>query len=223
MNIKGIYFVIATLALGEFIKIVFGMWKHPFGGLAGLINLPPPDPIVIPGLLTIPFTSNTGIYYLTLFFVAAGIFSIYRLYRGPIGHIFQSIRQADELAESIGINIMGYKVLAFVVGCMLAGLSGVLITYSTKFISPDMLGLPQSVYYLICVAVGGDVSVVGPILGAIGLGLFAEVIRPVNEFEPIVFGLLLILARLFFKSGLLGIVKGVWQLTARIVTRGGHL
>jgi len=219
LRIKGIYFVIATLALGEFIKIVFGMWEHPFGGLAGLIDLPPPTPIAIPGFPVIQFTTNTDLYYLTLVFVVIGIIILYRLYAGPIGRVFRSIRQADELAESVGINIMRYKILAFVVACMLAGLAGVLYTYSTKYISPRVLGLPQSVYYLICVAVGGEASVVGPILGAIGLGVFAEVIRPVKEFEPIIFGFLLIAARLFFKSGLLGILQKIWQLCVQLKNR----
>jgi branched-chain amino acid transport system permease protein len=212
LRIKGVYFVLATLALGEFIKIVFGMWEHPFGGLGGLLNLPPPDPIVIPGLIKIQFITNVELYYLILVLVLIGILILYRLYTGPIGRVFRSIKQADELAESVGINIMRYKVLAFVVACMLAGLAGVLFTYSVRYISPRVLSLPQSIYYLLCVAVGGEASVVGPVLGAIALGVFAEVTRPVKEFVPIIFGLLLIASRLFFKSGLWGIIQKIWRL-----------
>lgn len=219
LRIKGVYFIIATLALSEFIKIVFGMWEHPFGGLHGIMNIPPPDPIGIPGLPAIQFTSNISIYYLTLLFALIGITIIHRVYAGPIGRVFRSISQADELAENVGINIMAYKVMAFVIACMVSGLAGVLYTYSTKYISPTSFGIHQSAYYLLCVAVGGGDSVVGPILGAIFLGVFTEIIKPVIEFEPIVFGLLLIVAVLYFKYGIFGVLQKAWQLFTRLINR----
>jgi len=218
LRIKGVYFIIATLALGEFIKIVFGMWEHPFGGLHGIMNIPYPDPIIIPGLLTIEFTSNRGIYYITLFSTVIGIIIMHKVYAGPIGRVFRSIRQADELAENVGINIMNYKVLAFVIACVFSGLAGVLYVYSTKCISPTSFSINQAAYYLLCVVIGGGTSVAGPILGAIFLGLFSEIVRPVIEWRPIIFGLLLILAILYFRSGLLGIIQKIWKPLSRLST-----
>jgi len=215
LRIKGVYFIIATLAFGEFIRIVFGMWEHPFGGLHGIMGIPPPDPIGIPGLFTIQFGSNVEIYYLTLVLTLVGIIVIHRVYSGPIGRVFRSISQADELAENVGINIMRYKVLAFVIACMFAGLAGVLYTYSTQYISPISFTIPQSAYYLLCIAVGGGASVAGPILGATFLGIFGEFVRPVQQFQPIVFGILLIICVLYFKSGILG----VWQKIKRSLLR----
>ena len=188
------------------------------------MNIPPPDPIVIPGIVEIQFSSNIEIYYLTLLFVVIGLIIIYRVYSGPIGRVFRSISQADELAESLGINIMRYKVLAFVIACLFAGLAGVLFIYSTRYISPTTFGINQSAYYLLCCAVGGGANIFGPILGAIFLGIFAEIVRPAKEFEPIVFGFLLAICVLFFKSGLLGVFQKVWQLFMRSKNRmlSGH-
>ena len=207
LRIKGIYFMITTLALGEIIRIVFGMFKHPFGGLVGIMNLPPPDPIAIPGLPAIEFVSKPALYYLTLVFVLLGVAIMYRLSRSRIGLTFYGISQADNLAEHVGINIMGYKVLAFVIGSMCASLAGVLYTYYTRAMLPSSFTLTHSIYYLVYVAVGGGANIAGPILGVSVLSVVSELLRPVREFEPIIYALLLIGAVLLFKGGLLGLVQ----------------
>jgi branched-chain amino acid transport system permease protein len=219
LRIKGIYFIVATLALGEVIRVVFGAWDNPFGGLVGIMNLPPPDPIPLPGLGPIEFVSKVSLYYLTLVFTVAGASIMHRLNSSPIGLVFQGIRQQDELAENVGVNIMGFKVLSFVIGCMFAGLGGVLYTYSVGSIQPSSFTLIQSAYYLVYVAVGGGANVFGPILGALVLNILSEFLRPVKEFEPIVFALILIGAVLLLRGGLIGLVSTVWQLKNDITAR----
>jgi branched-chain amino acid transport system permease protein len=211
LRIKGIYFIVATLALGEVIRVIFGAWDDPFGGLIGIMNLPPPDTIIIPGLFSIKFVSKVSLYYLTLLFTMIGIIVMHRLNRSPIGLVFQGIRQADDLAENVGINIMGYKVLSFVIGCMFAGMAGVLYTYNVGSIQPSSFTLVQSAYYLVYVAVGGGANVFGPILGALVLNILSEFLRPVKEFEPIVFALILIGAVLLLQGGLVGLVQALWR------------
>jgi branched-chain amino acid transport system permease protein len=215
LRIKGVYFMIVTLALCEVIRIVFGMWDHPFGGLNGILDLPAPDPIAIPGLPVIKFISKPPLYYLTLVFVLLGIVIMQRLHRSHIGRVFHGIRQADSLAEHLGINIMGYKVLAFVIGSCFAGLAGILYTYSTNSIMPTSFTVIQSTYYLVYVAVGGEANIIGPILGVTFLNILSEILRPIKEFEPIVYGLLLIGAILLFRGGLLGIVNTLWRTFSR--------
>lgn len=220
LRIKGIYFIVATLALGEVIRVVFGAWDDPFGGLVGIMNLPPPNAITITGLPAIQFVSKVSFYYLTLVLVLIGIVIMHRLNRSPIGLVFQGIRQADDLAENVGINIMRYKVLAFVIGCMFAGMAGVLYTYNVGSIQPSSFTLIQSAYYLVYVAVGGSMNVFGPILGALVLNILSEFLRPVREFEPIAFALILIGAVLLLQNGLIGLVQTLWrwinEITARV-------
>ena len=205
LRIKGIYFIVATLALGEVIRVIFGAWDDPFGGLVGIMNLPPPDAISIPGLPPIQFVSRVSLYYLTLLLALTGIVVMHRLNKSPIGFVFQGIRQADDLAENVGIHVMGYKLLGFVIGCVFAGMAGVLYTYNVGSIQPSSFTLVQSAYYLVYVAVGGSASVFGPILGAFVLNVLSEFLRPIKEFEPIVFALILIGAVLLLKGGLIGL------------------
>jgi branched-chain amino acid transport system permease protein len=219
LRIKGIYFIVATLALGEVIRVVFGAWDDPFGGLVGIMNLLPPNAITIPGFLKIEFASKVSLYYLTLLFVLIGIVVMHQLNRSPIGLVFSGIRQADDLAENVGINIMGYKVLAFVTGCMFAGMAGVLYTYNVGSIQPSSFTVIQSTYYLVYVAVGGSLNVFGPILGALVLNILSEFLRPIKEFEPIVFALILIGAVLLLKGGLIGLVETLWHWTNEIIAR----
>lgn len=211
LRIKGIYFIVATLAMGEVIRVIFGAWDDPFGGLIGIMNLPPPDAITIPGLPPIKFVSKVSLYYLTLLFTLIGIIVMHRLNRSPIGLVFQGIRQADDLAENVGINIMGYKVLAFAIGCIFAGMAGVLYTYNVGSIQPSSFTLVQSAYYLVYVAVGGGANVFGPILGALVLNILSEFLRSIKEFEPIVFALILIGAVLLLQGGLVGLVQALWR------------
>ena len=223
LRIKGIYFIVATLALGEVIRVVFGAWNDPFGGLVGIMNLPSPNTINVTGLPTIDFASKVPLYYLTLVFALIGIAVMHRLNRSPIGLVFQGIRQADDLAENVGINIMRYKVLAFVIGCIFAGMAGILYTYNVGSIQPSSFTLVQSAYYLVYVAVGGSSNVFGPILGVFVLNILSEFLRSVKEFEPIVFALILIGAVLLLKGGLIGLVETLWRqihdLTARASTK----
>jgi branched-chain amino acid transport system permease protein len=218
LRITGVYFIITTLALGEVIRIVFGMWKHPFGGLSGLMNLPPPDPLAIPGLLVVEFSSMPALYYLVLVFVLVAIAIMYRLDSSPIGRIFRGISQADNLAEHIGINIMKYKVLAFVIGSTCAGLAGVLYSYNTKVMLPNAFTMVQSAYYIVFVSVGGETNIVGPILGTVVLGIFSEFLRPIKDFEIIIYALLLIGIMLFFRAGLLGLAQTIGHHGATLFT-----
>ena len=219
LRIKGIYFIVATLALGEVIRVVFGAWNDPFGGLVGIMNLLPPNAIAIPGFFKIEFASKASLYYLTLFFVLIGIVVMHKLDRSPIGLIFSGIRQADDLAENVGINIMGYKVLAFVIGSVFAAMAGILYTYHIGSIQPSSFTLIQSAYYLVYVAVGGSINVLGPILGVLVLNVLSEFLRPIKEFEPIVFALILIAAVLLLKGGLIGLVEKSWHRIGELKAR----
>ena len=211
LRITGVYFVITTLALGEVTRIVFGMWNHPFGGLIGLMNLPYPDPVSLFGLHTLKFNTPGGLYYLTFVFLIICIVILHRLDKSPFGLVSRGISQADTLAENLGINIMNYKVLSFVLGSMVAGLAGVLYSYNTKCMQPTAFTMAQSSYCIVWVAVGGSLNIAGPIMGALVLGVLSEFLRPIKDYELIIYASLLIVIMLFAKDGLLGIAQTLKQ------------
>lgn len=215
LRITGIYFIITSIALGSVVQIVFGMWQHPFGGLVGLLNLTPPDPISVFGRTLVEFDSRPALFYLTLIFVLLCVMLIYRIYNSSIGRVFRGIESSDSLAEHVGINIMGYKVLAFVIGCMCAGLAGVLYTYVTLSIQPTSFTLTQSTYYIVYAAVGGLSYFAGPIIGAVALTVLSEFLRPIKDYETIIYALLLIGAILVFRGGLYGFLRRLGALIMR--------
>ena len=211
LRITGIYFIITTVALAEVTRIVFGMWEHPFGGLVGILNLRPPTPLTIPGLPKIEFVSKPALYYLVLVLVLLGVGVVRRLDRSSVGLLFRGISLSDNLAEHVGIHAMKYKVIAFVVGSMCAALGGVLSTYITGNIQPTTFTLVQANYYIVWAAVGGLWTFGGPILGVVALNVLSEFLRPVREFEPIIYAGLLIIAILVFKGGLIGALRRLWD------------
>ena len=209
LRITGVYFLITTIALASVIQIIFGIWDNPFGGLIGLLHLPPPSQISIAGLFTIELDSKLAIYYLTLIFSLLGVLLIYRLYNSSMGLIFRGINNSDILARHVGINIMGYKILVFVIASMCAALAGVLYTYSSSAIQPTSFTMTQSIFYLVCTSVGGLSYFPGPIIGTVALSIISEFLRPIQNYENIIYSLLLIGAIMVFKGGLYGIIQKI--------------
>jgi ABC-type branched-subunit amino acid transport system permease subunit len=197
------------------------MIDHPFGGLVGILNLPPPSPIVFPGLVAVDFTTNTSYYYLTVILSLLCIVFLHRIHKSRVGLILRSIDQSDILSVSVGVNIMNYKVLAFVIGSTIAGLAGVLYAFNARSMLPGTFTFWNSIYSLIYVTVGGSGNIVGPMLGATVFTILSEVLRPAQMFEPLIFGLVLILFVVFFKNGLLGAVTIVFQSMTQCIDKFG--
>jgi len=202
LRITGIYFIIMSVALAGFIQTIFGIWDHPFGGLVGLQSLPHPD-----AFLGINLSSRPALYYLILICMLLVVILVYRIYYSSMGRIFRGINSSDRLAEHVGIDIMKYKVMVFVIGCLCAGLGGVLFTYYTSTIVPTSFTLTQSTYYIVYCAVGGLLVFPGPIIGTLVLCYISELIKAYAEYQNIIFSVLLIAAMLLFKGGLYGLYQ----------------
>jgi branched-chain amino acid transport system permease protein len=125
-----------------------------------------------------------------------------RIEKSRLGRIFSSIHESDTLAESIGINVMKYKMIAFGLGCFFAGLSGSFYAHYFNFTSPEFFTIWQSIYCLIFVIVGGVGSVLGPFLGSLFMTLVPEFLRVAKEYEPVVYAIILILIMFLLPGGL---------------------
>ena len=180
------------------------MINKPFGGLIGILRLPPPDPIAIPGLPAIDFSSKASFYFLVLILMIAVVVFINRLATSRTGQCFHAIAQHELRAEHAGINTMGYKMLAFTVGSTIAGLAGVLVAFHSRCMLPTTFTFWHGIYCLIYVAVGGGMTIAGPIAGATVFNLLSQVLRPIQTLEPIVYGFALMLVMIFFRGGLIG-------------------
>ncbi len=126
------------------------------------------------------------------------------LSRSWIGLAWASIREDEEAARAMGVDIVRFKVIAFVLGSGMAGLAGGFYAHFLTFIMPQNFGFGQSIVILSMVVFGGIGTRWGPLLGALVLGVLPEVSRPVMEYRTLIYGVLLMAMMRFQPGGLLG-------------------
>lgn len=214
LRIKGVYFFLVSFAFGMVVYTFFSNYLvNLFGGPNGINGVPHPDSISIPGLPTLDFVGKVPYYYLALVILAVTLLVMYRLDRSRFGLVCKSVREADNLAESAGVNIMQYKVSAFVIACFFAGVAGAFIAHYYSSATPDTFGFHLSVSLLVFVLVGGPGSVAGPIIGAAVLEFLAVMFVnldkalgiPPGPPEVLLYGVILIIFIMFFPGGLISL------------------
>jgi branched-chain amino acid transport system permease protein len=212
LRLRGTYFFMATTAFGEIVLLIFTRFTNPFGGAAGLVNIPVPNPIIIPGLFSVVFGSKISFYYLALMITLVLILIAYRLDRGRLGSIWTGLQQAEQLAQSVGINVMLYKIIAFSVGSSIGAAAGAFQAHYFSHINPSGFGFFQLCNYLIFVMIGGRKKFAGPVIGAFLLTMLAEFLSLYESlalYQTIVFGLVLILVVIFLPDGLISLPEKV--------------
>ena len=205
VKLKGIYFAMITVFLAEMIILTAEQWRSLTGGSSGIVNIPRPDPIVIPGLLNMDFASKVDFYYFILVLMLVTLLILYAIERSRIGLTWLSIQQADFLAESIGVNTARFKVLAFCIGCFFAGIAGSFYSQYISVINPRTFGFFFAIYVVVYMIVGGMRRFSGPILGALILTILPELARALKEFQPFVFAGALMLVIFFLPEGLVSL------------------
>ena len=223
LRIKGFYFVMMSTALVESLRLVV-MNSPPAwaGGSTGLTKIPPPDPIAIPGLIKIAFDSRVNYYYLMLVAMLIFLVALYSIEKSRFGLTFQAIKQADLLAEHVGINIMRYKVVSFVFALIIVGLTGSLYVHYYSVISPTELGFMGTGWSIIHCVIGGWGSIAGPIIGASLITALSEFLRPFKQYMPIPLGIGLILMLLFMPEGIVGLGHRISRLAKFTKTYAQH-
>lgn len=209
-RIKGIYFAISTLLLGFVFLYLTGYMKDLTGGWGGLMFDFSPNPITIPGITTLRFDTDVRYYYLALIIVGFCLYVLYRMERSRIGLTWTAIKEADSLAQSLGINIMAQKILVFVLACFFCGISGALYAFYVQALSPattpaNIFSFSSSVYVLLYMVVGGESSFFGPIIGTALFMLIPELSRGLQMYRPLLYGVLLILVVFLMPEGILGL------------------
>jgi branched-chain amino acid transport system permease protein len=210
LKAKGIYFAILTLLLAEVLRLIAYYWPSLTGGSAGFKNIPPPNPINILGLTTLTFDTRISYYYLMLVMVIISIIILYRMERSWFGLTWSAINEADNLANAVGINIMGHKILGFSITCFFMGIAGVLYAHYMHIITPDgtpgnVFAFTTSMYAMIYVVFGGEKRFAGPIIGAVLLTIVFHLLGMIGKYEPLVYGGLLILVVFLIPDGIISL------------------
>src|ERR1700736_1164655 len=124
LRLKGIYFAMTTLSLTEAIRLLALNGGDITKGATGIVSIPPPGSISVLGLTLLPpFSSANSMpyYFLACAMLVLGLIAVWRLSTSRIGWVFRSLRQNEDLATSIGINVAKYRVMAFSICCFMAG------------------------------------------------------------------------------------------------------
>jgi len=158
LRLEGPYLSIATLGFGLTITRVIGRVEF-FGGRQGLHA---------PELTIGPWHLNTDrdFYYLLITLTVLLTLAARNLIKTKVGRAFIAIRDADVAAETMGVNLMGYKTLAFAISAFYTGIAGGLYAFVLRFIEPELFSLLMSILFLAMVVVGGLGSIFGAIAGA---------------------------------------------------------
>lgn len=209
LRTTGSYFAIATLCLGEIIYLVAGNWIELTGGHNGIVGVPLPSPITIPGVGSLTFESPIPQYYLVLFFLLLTLFVMYRIRESLRGRTFMAVLTNPDLAEAVGINTFRTKLLSFIVANFFAALAGGLYASLIGSISPSVANIGMTFNFLMYVLLGGVGTLAGPIIGAFAIPILLEYLQFMQDYQMIFFGVLLIVVIIYFPSGCMGLYAKV--------------
>jgi branched-chain amino acid transport system permease protein len=198
LRLRGDYFAIVTLGLGEITRIVLNNWDSLTGGPNGIAR------IGRPALFGYTFSKPLDYYYLILVIAVLTVLAMRRLIASRIGRAWVAIKEDEIAAEAMGINTFKLKLLAFVLASAWAGLVGVFFAGKIAFVSPESFTFFESVLILCMVVLGGMGSIPGIILGAFLLITLPEVFRDFQDYRMLGFGVALVVLMVFRPQGLLG-------------------
>jgi branched-chain amino acid transport system permease protein len=201
LKLRGDYFAIVTLGLGEITRIVLNNWDSLTGGPNGISRIG--RPMIGKHVLN----TTLDFYYLIFFIALVSVFAMHRLISSRIGRAWIAVREDETAAEAMGINTFKLKLLAFVLGSAWAGMTGVFFAAKMAFVSPESFTFFESVMILCMVVLGGMGSIPGIIIGALLLITLPEVFRDFQDYRMLAFGIALVLMMIFRPQGLLGSVK----------------
>ncbi len=207
LRLRGDYLAIVTLGFGEIIAIFANNLYGITGGATGTNQIPHFSIHLGPvkylwGLAPVPY------YYLALGFVVLFLVVFSLLEHSRVGRAWTAIREDEVAAESIGINPLKYKVMAFSIGAASSGFAGVMTAAQTNFVSPTSFGLLFSINILVLVIFGGMGSIKGVLIGAIAIQTMSMYLihTPPAGYQPpdlyIYLGALLVVMMIFRPAGL---------------------
>lgn len=218
-RMKGFYFLIGSFASTEIIRLLWKRFREPFGGPKGIKSIPE-LPSIENGWFSLHFYEPVTYYYLCLAVAVVAIGLLVRIERSPLGLIFHAVHWRDKTAESIGIDLQRMRMLAFVIASFFAGLAGALLAHYVGSISPNRFDINAMVFVLTWTIVGGTRTIAGPIAGVVVLTIINEVLLRalgLEQARPLVYGVILIAAVLFFPQGLEGL-PALWRRRHRTVS-----
>ncbi|PSB18931.1 branched-chain amino acid ABC transporter permease [Phormidesmis priestleyi ULC007] len=203
LRLRGIYLAIVTIAFVEILRVL-ALNLDITGGAVGIFGIPQ------------PFQTPIEYLWVVLPLLLVSMIFIYRLEKIRVGRALIAIREDELAADSMGINPTYYKVLAFAIGAILAGVVGAISAHFLNTWNARQGTFDTSIIYLTFVLIGGSRTFLGPVLGGMVFTALPEVLRAVadtpglpvwlaqflRDGRLIIFGLLIVIGTIFFPQGL---------------------
>ncbi len=206
-KVRGAYFVIVTISFAQVVRLVALNWVDLTEGPMALNNIPPFS------FGDFAFYKKLPNYYLVLAVCVVSYILVRRLVRSRAGRAFIALRENETLAESVGVNVTRFLVLAAVASAAMAGAAGCLYTHYIRIIDPDVFLFIYTLTMVIMVVTGGKGTLAGPVVGGIIFGILPEILREVAgpEVQWIIYGVVMILILFFLPQGIVPALESWWK------------
>ena len=185
LRVSGPYLAMITIAFGFVVEQGAAEWKDLTGGWNGLMGIP------MPSLAGIDF-EETEIAFLVLLLTVITLYLYSRLSRSSWGKAMRAIRDSEVAGQSIGLNPVIIRTMAFALSAVAAGVAGGIFASMSSFISPESFPFFDSILFLLVVMIGGADRVIGPLIGAIVVVLLPELLSSLAEYRLLFVGALLL-------------------------------
>jgi branched-chain amino acid transport system permease protein len=192
LRLQGPYLALFTIAFSEIFRITLNAEYRYTGGNFGL-NVPP----------LFKEESRILYYYTILGMLSVSLLIMHKIVKSRLGLFLRAIREDEDAASSLGVNIVRYKILAFMITSLFAGLAGGFYAHYVRILTPNIIQLPQMGLIIAMVVIGGIESLAGAVIGALILQIVAEYLRDYAELRWVLFGLILMLTLRFSQNGLI--------------------
>jgi branched-chain amino acid transport system permease protein len=201
IRVGGVYFIMLTLAFSQMFH-AYAFQVAWLGAEDGITGVPRPF------LLGVSLAGRVAfhLFLVAVFALAAGL--LWRVARSPFGHVLQGIRDNEGRMEALGYAVRNYKLLAFVIAGMVAGVAGACYTQLNGSISPDAFFWTTSGEALLMVIIGGTGTLGGAVLGAAAFILLQSLVSTYTERWMLILGATFVLFVLFAPGGLVGVLRG---------------
>jgi branched-chain amino acid transport system permease protein len=198
LRMRGDYLAIVTLGFGEIVRLLFlSDWLKPYvGGTQGIQSIAQPKI----GPLTI--STPQQFYYLIIICIAIVLFIAWRVKDSRIGRAWMALREDEDVAQAMGLNLVITKLLAFASGALFGGLAGAIFSSKLVSVYPHSMNFMVSINVVSLIVIGGMGSVPGVVVGALALVGFPEILREFSEYRLLVYGAVLVGMMLYRPEGL---------------------
>ncbi len=198
LGVRGDYLAVATMGLGEIVRVIVQSdFAAPLlGGAQGILQIPKPQ------IGTFVLGSPVSLFYLTLVASAVAAFVAWRLENSRLGRAWMALRDDEDVAQALGINLIRSKLLAYGLGAAFAGLAGSIFATMLTSVYPSSFQLLISINVLALIIVGGMGSLPGVVLGSIVLIGLPELLREFGEYRYLFYGAVLIVMMRLRPEGL---------------------